>query len=80
MKYKDKAVAGRFVFPLCLRVFLVILCRDQVLKNVKKWSRHCSFLSHNMDEEKSISERERALQEKIARLEKKLEGYQAQIG
>ena len=36
MKYKDKAVAGCFVFPLCLRVFLVILCRDQVLENVKK--------------------------------------------
>lgn len=33
-----------------------------------------------MDEEKSISERERALQEKIARLERKLEGCQAQIG
>ena len=30
--------------------------------------------------EPSVSARERALQEKIIRLEKKLEGYQSQIG
>ena len=30
--------------------------------------------------EHSLSERERALQEKTVRLEKKLEGYQSQIG
>ena len=30
--------------------------------------------------EHSLSEKERALQEKIVRLEKKLEGYQSQIG
>ena len=33
-----------------------------------------------MDEDHNISERERALQDKIARLEKKLEGYHSQIG
>ena len=36
MRHKDKAVAGCFMFPLCLRGFLVILCRAQVLENMKK--------------------------------------------
>lgn len=34
MRHKDKAVAGCFVLPSCLRSFLLILCRDQDLENL----------------------------------------------
>ena len=34
MRHKDKAVAGCFMFPSCLRGFLLILCRDQDLENL----------------------------------------------
>ena len=34
MRHKDKAVAGCFVLPSCLRGFLLILCRDQDLENL----------------------------------------------
>lgn len=34
MRHKDKAVAGCFALPSCLRGFLLILCRDQDLENL----------------------------------------------